>query len=148
MTAAVAIHAYDQEGKFRPVDSAVARRGHSKLCKKNVSFGDPPKPITVKWVTITPDGAALTSLRRSTRRPPHHMVTPTPSEVDMRHTTISGHQVAHQMVAALWIIAGIIAVIVVGDAFTLLALAIVTTTWWILSAVEHRVESVGSRANH
>jgi hypothetical protein len=66
----------------------------------------------------------------------------------MRHTTISGHQVAHQTVAALWIIAGIIAVIVVGDAFTLLALAIVTTAWWILSAVEHRVERVGSRANH
>jgi hypothetical protein len=77
-----------------------------------------------------------------------HTVTPTPSEADMRHTTISGHQVAHRTAAALWIIAGIIAVIVVGDAFTLLALAIVTTAWWILSAVEHRVESVGSRANH
>ena len=45
----------------------------------------------------------------------------------MRHTTISGHHVAHQMVVAHWIIAGMIAVIVVGDAFTLLALAIVTT---------------------
>jgi hypothetical protein len=33
-------------------------------------------------------------------------------------------------VAAFWIIAGIIAVIVVGDPFTLLALAIVTTAWW------------------
>jgi hypothetical protein len=65
----------------------------------------------------------------------------------MRHTTISGHDIAHQTVAAFWIIAGIIAVIVVGDAFTLLALAIVTTAWWILSAVAHRVESVGSRAN-
>ena len=62
----------------------------------------------------------------------------------MRHTTISGHQVAHRTVAALWIVAGIIAVLVVGDAFTLLALAIVTTAWWILSAVAHRVESVGS----
>jgi hypothetical protein len=66
----------------------------------------------------------------------------------MRHTTISGNNVAHQMVAALWIIAGIIAVLVVGDVFTLLALAIVTTAWWILSAVAHRVETVGSRANH
>jgi hypothetical protein len=66
----------------------------------------------------------------------------------MRHTTISGHHIAHQAVAAFWIIAGIIAVIVVGDAFTLLALAIVTTAWWTLSAVAHRVESVGSRANH
>jgi hypothetical protein len=45
----------------------------------------------------------------------------------MRHTTISGHHVAHQMVVAHWIIAGMIAVIVVGDAFTPLALAIVTT---------------------
>jgi hypothetical protein len=66
----------------------------------------------------------------------------------MRHTTISGLQVAHQTLAAFWIIAGIIAVIVVGDAFTLLALAIVTTAWWILSAVAHRAEGVGSRANH
>jgi uncharacterized metal-binding protein len=66
----------------------------------------------------------------------------------MRHTTISGHRVAHRTLVAFWIIAGIIAVLVVGDAFTLLALAIVTAAWWILSAVEHRVESVGSRANH
>jgi hypothetical protein len=58
----------------------------------------------------------------------------------MRHTTISGHQVAHQTVAALWIIAGIIAVIVVGDVFTLLALAIVTTAWWIFREAEHRLE--------
>jgi hypothetical protein len=60
----------------------------------------------------------------------------------MRHTTISRHQVAHLTVAAFWIIAGIIAVIVVGDVFTLLALAIVTTAWWVLSEVEHRVERV------
>jgi hypothetical protein len=49
----------------------------------------------------------------------------------MQHTTISGRHVAHQMVTAFWIIAGIFAVIVVGDAFALLALAIVTTAWWI-----------------
>jgi hypothetical protein len=60
----------------------------------------------------------------------------------MRHTTISGHQVAHQTAVAFWIITGVIAVIVVGDAFTLLALAVVTTAWWILSEVEHRVERV------
>jgi len=66
----------------------------------------------------------------------------------MRYITISGHHIAHLTVAALWIIAGIIAMVVIGDAFTLLALAIVTTAWWILSAVAHRVESVGSRANH
>jgi hypothetical protein len=28
-------------------------------------------------------------------RPRHHTVTPTPSEADMPHTTISGHHVAH-----------------------------------------------------
>jgi hypothetical protein len=69
----------------------------------------------------------------------------------MRHITISGHHVAHRPVtAALWILTGIIAVIVVGDTLTLLAiaLAIVTTAWWTLSEVAHRVESVGSRANH
>jgi hypothetical protein len=56
------------------------------------------------------------------------------------HTTISGRHVAHQTVAALWIIAGIFAVIVLADAFALLALAIVITAWWILSAVEHHIE--------
>jgi energy-coupling factor transporter transmembrane protein EcfT len=56
------------------------------------------------------------------------------------HTTISGRHVAHQTVAALWIIAGIVAVIVLADAFALLALAIVITAWWILSAVEHHIE--------
>jgi hypothetical protein len=104
----------------------------------------PGRPSTgahrpVKWVTITPDWAALTSLRRSIKRPPHQTVTSTPSEVDM-HTTISGRHVAHQTVAALWIIAGIFAVIVLADAFALLALAIVITAWWILSAVEHHIE--------
>jgi len=58
----------------------------------------------------------------------------------MQHTTSSGHHVAHQMVAGFWIIAGIFAVIVVGDAFTLLALAIVTAAWWIFREAEHRLE--------
>jgi hypothetical protein len=58
----------------------------------------------------------------------------------MRHITISGHQVAHQTVATFWIIAGIIGVIVVGGAFTLLELAIVTTAWWIFREAEHRLE--------
>jgi hypothetical protein len=43
-------------------------------------------------------------------------------------------------VAAFWIIAGIIRVIVVGDPFTLLALAILTTAWWIFREAEHRLE--------
>ena len=58
----------------------------------------------------------------------------------MRHNTLSGHHVAQQTVAAFWIIAAIIAVIIVGDAFTLLTLAIVTTVWWIFREAEHRLQ--------
>jgi uncharacterized membrane protein len=61
----------------------------------------------------------------------------------MRHTTISGHHGSHHtVVAAFWILAGIIVVIAFGDALTLLAvaLAIATTVWWIYREVEHRVE--------
>lgn len=103
----------------------------------------------MKWVTITPDGAALTSLRRSTRRPPHQVVTPTPSEADLRQSTISGHRRTHHtvtaavwIVAAFWIVAGIVAVITLGGGLTRLAvaLAIVTTEWWLISEVEHRME--------
>lgn len=78
----------------------------------------------------------------------------------MRHITISGRHGARRMVAtAFWIVVGIVAVIAFGDILTLLAvaLAIVTTAWWIRRAVEHRVErnharryvtGVGSRADH
>jgi len=75
----------------------------------------------------------------------------------MRHITISGHHVGHHTVAAavwsvaaFWIVAGIVAVMALGGGLTRLAvaLAIVTTEWWLFSEVEHRVEKVGSRANH
>jgi hypothetical protein len=84
----------------------------------------------------------------------------------MRHITISGHHVGHHtvaaalwIVAAFWMVAGIVAVIALGGGLTrwAVALAIVITEWWILSEVEHRAEShdarrhvtgVGSRANH
>ena len=64
----------------------------------------------------------------------------------MRHTTISGHHVAHQTVAAFpivgafWIVAGIVAAVGLGGGLTRLAvaLAIVTTEWWLWSEVEHR----------
>jgi hypothetical protein len=68
----------------------------------------------------------------------------------MRHITISGYHVgrhkvvgAFRIVAAFWMIAGIVAVIPLGGGLTRLAvaLAIVTTEWWILSEAEHRVES-------
>jgi cbb3-type cytochrome oxidase subunit 3 len=61
----------------------------------------------------------------------------------MWHTTISGHHGTHHTVAAaVWIVAGIIAVIAFGDALALLAfaLAIVSAAWWIYREVEHRVE--------
>ena len=60
----------------------------------------------------------------------------------MRHITNSGHDVALYAVAAFMIITGIVAVITLDGGLTRLAvaLAIVTTEWWILSGVEHRVE--------
>jgi hypothetical protein len=61
----------------------------------------------------------------------------------MRHTIISGQHDPHRPVTtAFWILAGIIAVIALGDALTLLAiaLAIATTARWIYRKVEHRVE--------
>ena len=84
----------------------------------------------------------------------------------MRHITISGHHLAHHtvaaavwIVAAFWVAAGIVAMIALGGGLTRLAvaLAVVSTEWWIFSQVEHRVEindarrratGVGSRANH
>ena len=67
----------------------------------------------------------------------------------MRHTTISAHHIgpykvaaALWIVAAFWIVAGIVAVIALGGGLTRLAvaLAIVTTEWWLFSEVEHRFE--------
>jgi hypothetical protein len=67
----------------------------------------------------------------------------------MRHTTISRLHVGLQkvggtfwIVAAFWMVAGIVAVIPLAGGLTRLAvaLAIVTTEWWILSEVEHRVD--------
>ena len=45
--------------------------------------------LPVRLGLIPPDWAALKSPRRSVMRPPHQMVTPTPSESDTRHTTIN-----------------------------------------------------------
>ena len=74
---------------------------------------------------------------------------PDSRRADMRHTTISGHHhtrhtvpAAFWIVAACWIIAGIDAVIGLGGGLTRLAvaLAIVTTDWWVLSEVVHRFD--------
>jgi Na+/H+ antiporter NhaB len=59
----------------------------------------------------------------------------------MRHitTTISGHPGTHDVaVAVFWIFAGIIIVIVFGDALTVLAVVIAIS--WIYRKVEHRLE--------
>jgi hypothetical protein len=67
----------------------------------------------------------------------------------MRYNTIKGQHSGHHtvtaafwIVAACWVVAGIVAVMALGGGLTRLAvaLAIVTTEWWILSGVEHRVE--------
>jgi uncharacterized membrane protein YidH (DUF202 family) len=72
----------------------------------------------------------------------------TPGEADMGHTRISErHGNHHTIAAAIWIIAGIVAVIAFGDVLTLLAvaLAIVATAWWMWREVEHHVESHDAR---
>jgi hypothetical protein len=67
----------------------------------------------------------------------------------MWHSTISGHHVGRHevagtfwIVAAFWVVAGIVASIGLGGGLTRLAiaLAIVTTEWWILSEAQHRFE--------
>ena len=67
----------------------------------------------------------------------------------MRHTTISGHHGTHHIVpaavwivGAFWTVAGIVTVIGVGGGLTRLAvaLAIVTTEWWLIPEVEDRLE--------
>jgi predicted signal transduction protein with EAL and GGDEF domain len=81
----------------------------------------------------------------------------------MRHIRISRHHGArHTVAAAFWVVAGVVAVIAFGDILTLLAvaLAMVTTAWWISRGVGLRPErverndarryatGVGSRAFH
>jgi Flp pilus assembly protein TadB len=61
----------------------------------------------------------------------------------MRHTTISGHQGAHDAQAAVfWILCGIIVMIAFRDVLTLLAVAlgILATAWWISREVERRMK--------
>jgi hypothetical protein len=66
---------------------------------------------------------------------------PNPGEADMgRHH--------HTITAALWMVVSIVAVIFLGDALTLLAvaLAVVTAAWWAARELEHRLNSY--RASH
>jgi hypothetical protein len=76
----------------------------------------------------------------------------------MGYITTSGHHSSrhhHTIAAAFWIVVGVVAVIAFGDTLTLLAvaLAIVTTAWWISGEVKLRAKSndardVGSRGGH
>jgi hypothetical protein len=61
----------------------------------------------------------------------------------MRHSTISEkYDTHHTVVAELWILAGVIALVALGDALavSVVAVAVVITAWWIYREVEHRVE--------
>jgi predicted PurR-regulated permease PerM len=64
----------------------------------------------------------------------------------MLQTTTSGHhQTRYPIAEALWILAGIVLLLAVGDALTVLLLAVavvgMATAWWIHRRVEHRVGS-------
>jgi hypothetical protein len=72
----------------------------------------------------------------------------------MWHTTSSGHHrtvsAAVWIVAALWVIVGIVTVIALDGGLTRVAalLAIVITEWWLVSLLEDRFEgnAAGSKA--
>ncbi|MGB9225613.1 MAG: hypothetical protein WCB80_20560 [Mycobacterium sp.] len=60
----------------------------------------------------------------------------------MRQSTISEkHGTHHTVVAEFWILAGVIALVALGDALavSVVAVAVVITAWWIYREVEHRV---------
>jgi len=86
---------------------------------------------------------------RCAGRPLDQAVSPTRSDADMRHTIITGRHDAHHaiavavwIVAAFWIVAGIVAVIALDGGLTRLAvaLAVVTTEWWLISQVQRGIE--------
>jgi hypothetical protein len=65
------------------------------------------------------------------------------SEAEMWHTTISKeHGSHHTFVAELWILAAVIAMVALGDALAVSALAVafVMAAWWTYLEVGHRLE--------
>jgi hypothetical protein len=61
----------------------------------------------------------------------------------MRHSTISEKHGTHPtVVAEFWILAGVIALVALGDALavSVVAVAVVITAWWIYGEFERRVE--------
>jgi hypothetical protein len=62
----------------------------------------------------------------------------------MQQTTINRHPGIHDTVTgAFWLLAGVIVLIVSGDAFAVLiaAIVIVTTIWWTIREIEHRIRN-------
>jgi uncharacterized membrane protein YhiD involved in acid resistance len=64
------------------------------------------------------------------------------SEVDMSKSSIIQRGNSHHTAAAVWILAGIVALVAFGDVVAVLAiaLAMVTLALWAFREVEHRVE--------
>ena len=61
----------------------------------------------------------------------------------MRHTTSSEkHGTHHTLVAEFWVVVGIMALIILGDALAVSAVAVpvVIAAWWIYREVAHRFE--------
>jgi len=61
----------------------------------------------------------------------------------MKLTTTKRHQGSHDIVAAFWLVAGIIVMIASGDALAVLiaAVAIVAVVWGMIRAIERRVRN-------
>jgi hypothetical protein len=61
----------------------------------------------------------------------------------MKLTTTKRHQGSHHIVAAFWLVAGIIVIIASGDALAVLiaAVAVVTLGWEMIRAIERRVRN-------
>jgi hypothetical protein len=98
----------------------------------------------VKWVTTYAGLGSSPKALAFHYSTPHQAVVRFPSEADMRHTTITEQHGAYRtFVAEFWILAGVIGLLVLGDAVAVSAvtIAVVLAAWWIYREVEHRVES-------
>jgi hypothetical protein len=67
----------------------------------------------------------------------------------MRHNTITEHHESSYPIAeALWVLAGIILLLALGDILILLALTVaivaMATVWWAHRTVEHRAQGNGA----
>ena len=65
----------------------------------------------------------------------------------MQHPTIKQQHGTHNVASAFWLVAGLIVLIVSGDAFAFLTAAavIVTAAWWMIREIEHRVRKSAAK---